>query len=88
MLRNSCPKLYIVAEETKLKLSKAKTGKNRDENSLTAKSVNQYTLDDMFIKNWASATQVFRIMGFDNSFIAKCCNGQKEMAYGFKWQYA
>ena len=50
-----------------------------------SKQVNQYDLKGNFIKTWNSATDINKELGYDISFIRKCCNGKRKQAYGFIW---
>lgn len=50
--------------------------------------INQLTLDGEFIKQWDSARDVERELGFNNGSIIKSCKGKLEKAYGYKWGYA
>ena len=56
-------------------------------NGKTSKSVLQFTLDDILVKEYASAMQVERETGFSNGNICACCNGKLKTAYGHKWKY-
>ena len=47
----------------------------------------QETLDGEFIKEWYSASQVERELGFLQSGISRCCNGDAKQSKGFKWKY-
>lgn len=47
----------------------------------------QYDLQDNFIKEWKSATDVKNTLGFNNSSITNCCKGKTKSSYGFKWKY-
>ena len=51
------------------------------------KPVNQYTLDGILIRTWRTANDCKRKLGYDNSSIAKCCNGKLKTAYGYRWGY-
>lgn len=53
-----------------------------------SKPINQYDLNDNLIKTWPSYAQIKRELGYDRSFIGKCCRGRYKKAYGYKWQYA
>ena len=55
-----------------------------DKNSIR---VLQLDLYGQPIKEWKSATECKRMLGYDNSSIAKCCRGVMDSAYGYKWQY-
>lgn len=63
-----------------------KTGNNR-RNGKLAKPVRQYSLDGEFIKDWPSAIEVTRQLGFNQGGISRCCLGQIVQAYGYKWEY-
>lgn len=56
-------------------------------NGKKSKQVLQFDLQDNFVKEYLSTHQAERETGFDNSNIAKCCNGKYKTAYGFKWKY-
>lgn len=62
----------LLSEETKLKKSKG---------------IVQYSLDGQFIREWVSATQVERELGFSKSNVCNCCRGKLPKAYGFIWKY-
>ena len=62
------------------------TGIERQAKKLS-KVVLQFTLDEILVKEYASAMQVERETGFNNGNIVKCCNGKQKTAYGFKWKY-
>ena len=48
----------------------------------------QYTLEGEFVRKWDSATEIKNKLGFDNSFISKCCRGERKSSYGFIWKKA
>ena len=52
-----------------------------------SKPIEQYDLEGNFIKEWDSATQVERDLGFNHSNISKCCLGRSKTAYNYKWEY-
>jgi len=87
-------------EETKKKMSESHKGEKSylfgkvytDEekeqmmlNSRSAKKVNQYTLDEKFIKTWASVTQIRREL--NNASVSLVCNGVLKTSGGFKWTW-
>ena len=53
-----------------------------------AKPVYQYSLDGDLIKEWPSAAEVKRSMGFSAGNIGQCCLGKRKTAYGYIWKYA
>lgn len=56
-------------------------------NGKCSKPVLQFDLQDNFIKEYPSAMQVERELGFNNGNIIKCCKGKYKTANGFKWKY-
>ena len=54
-------------------------------NSPLAKKVNQYTLDEKFIKTWTSVTQIRREL--NNGSVTRVCNGTLKTSGGFKWTW-
>ncbi len=70
-------KNFKLSEEHKIKLR----------NNNKVKKVIQKSLDDKFIKEWISASEIKRELGFDNSQISKCCRNKSKQAYGYKWNY-
>lgn len=52
------------------------------------KKVCQYTLDGAFVKEWLSATEIQRVLGFDNGYISNCCKGKSKSAYDFIWKFS
>lgn len=90
-----------LSEETKRKLSEAKKGKNhplygkhhteetRRKMSETHKNpILQYTKNGEFIREWASATDAARELGFKQQNISACCRGKLKTSNGFKWCYS
>lgn len=51
-----------------------------------SKKVYQYT-KGKFVKEWSSATEIERVLGFDQGNISKCCNGRQKTAYDYIWSY-
>jgi len=60
---------------------------NRKRNGKLSKPVLQYTLDGKFIKEWPSAIEITRQLGFNQGGISRCCLGQVDKVYGFIWVY-
>lgn len=52
------------------------------------KAVNQYDLNENFVKKWDSMMEIQREKGFFNSCICDCCKGKQKTAYGYIWKYA
>lgn len=52
-----------------------------------AKTVYQYSLNGGFIKQWVSAGEIERELGYSRENISKCCKGKVKTAYGFQWSF-
>ena len=52
-----------------------------------SKVVLQFTLDNILVKEYPSANQVERELGFAQPNISACCNGKYKTAYGYIWKY-
>lgn len=59
------------------------------QNSLNKKTVEQYSLDGIFINTWDSATDAARELGLSSgSHISGCCRHKEFSAAGYLWKYA
>ena len=47
----------------------------------------QYNLDGTFIKEWETASDIERELGFDSHNIRTCCRGVVKTSSGFVWKY-
>lgn len=78
----------------------ANTGKKRDIRvgkkiaEKLSKPVIQLTLNNEFVKEWSSANEIQRELGFANNNINKVCSGKTtsqgficKTAYGYKWKF-
>ena len=81
------------SNETKQKLSDAKKGekspyygKNGKDHPMS-KPILQYTLKGVFLKEWESATQVKKVLGFCNTSIGKCAQEKISTSYGYIWKF-
>ena len=50
--------------------------------------IKQYTLDGEFIKEWKSAREIERVLGYNQANIRHCCEKQGRYAKGFQWRYS
>ena len=46
----------------------------------------QYDLNDSFIKEWDSLSEIEKKLKFFHSNIRLACNGTYKQAYGYKWK--
>ena len=57
-------------------------------NGKCSKPVLQIDKDTLeVIKEWPSAHEVERQLGYSNASISQCCNGKRNTASGYKWKY-
>ena len=52
-----------------------------------SKPVLQYTKSGEFVKEWKSATDVQRTLGYLHNNISNCCNGKRKSAYNYIWKF-
>lgn len=75
------------------KASKVQKGKPKSDehkqkiSEARRKPILQFTLDNIFIREWDSAKSASKELNIDSGFIAKCCKGKCKFAYGFLWKY-
>lgn len=81
------------SDERKRKISQSNSGKKYNLGKIyqckNYKKVQQYDLDNNFIKEW---NNVYEILNFlnkkpTNMSIFRCCQGKIQQAYGFIWKY-
>lgn len=56
-------------------------------NQRISKPVLQFTKDGEFVKEWKSATDVKRNLGFAQQYISSCCTGKHKSAYNYIWKF-
>ena len=57
-------------------------------NGIGSKVVLQFSLEGIFIREWASTKEVERSLGYNSSYIGRCCrNLIINTAYGYIWRY-
>ena len=49
--------------------------------------VEQWSLGGELIKVWPSQQEIKRVLGFQQSNISKCCNGERHTAHDFVWKW-
>lgn len=52
------------------------------------KKIVQLSLDGEPVKTWSNSREIFKETGMSDWSISECCRGNRNKAYGFKWQYA
>ena len=52
-----------------------------------SKSILQFTLDNILVKEFSSTIQIERELGFSCGNIVNCCKGRYKQAYGYIWRY-
>ena len=73
---------------TGIKRRSAKIALIKINNPKLCKPVSQYDLEGNFIKDWPSAAEVQRQLGFKSTNITKCCKGiiKRVNKYTFKYK--
>jgi len=61
---------------------------NYYENLTKPIQINQYGLNNEFIKTWSGSYGASKELDIDNSSITKCCKGKYKTAGGYIWSYA
>ena len=65
-----------------------RVNKTRGVNNIkNSKTVYQYSLDGELVKEWQSAAEIERQLGFASSSINVCCLGKKKTSHGYIWSY-
>lgn len=60
--------------------------RNLENNSLV-KKVAQCNMDGSIVKVWPSMRMAARAIGHPHDGISLCCNGKREISYGYKWKF-
>lgn len=68
------------SDEDKIRIRRASYEKS-------IKSVDQLSLEGVFIKTWESMTIAAKELGLDRSNIGACCNGRIKTCGGYKWRF-
>jgi len=61
--------------------------RNRRISEALSKPVLQFSKIGRFIQEWSSANEVERVLGFQHSHIAECCNEKLKSYKGYIWKY-
>jgi group I intron endonuclease len=56
-------------------------------NSHLSKSIQQFTLDNILIREWDSLNHASKTLNIDITGISKCANGKFKSSYGFIWKF-
>lgn len=67
--------------------SKKPTGCPYCKNPSKYKKIGQYTLSGEKIKVWANAKEAASVLNVKTNSITRCCNGERNTAYGYIWKY-
>lgn len=49
--------------------------------------IDQYSLDDEYIKTWNSSVEIEKTLGIKQSNICLCCKGKRDSVGNYKWKY-
>ena len=61
---------------------------SKSKRNTNCRAIVQSDLQGKEIRKWVSFMEVNRVLGYDVGFLARCCKGRCETAYGYKWRYA
>jgi len=64
-----------------------KISKIKIDNNHTGKPVNQYDLNGKFIKEWKSAAEIERVLGYKSENISATCLGKQKSSNYFIWKF-
>jgi hypothetical protein len=78
----------ILSKEHKIKISKAKKGKNTDEKHWNSKKIIQLSKEGFFINEFNSMAKAEKQTGICLSSISQCCKGKQKHAGDYCWMYA
>lgn len=67
--------------------SRGKRISEANTNGKLSKPVLQFSKTGEFIREWPSAMEVERVLGFQHSHIVNCCNGKRKTHQGYIWRY-
>lgn len=59
----------------------------KNKNGKCSKPVLQFDLEGNFIKEWPSAMEIQRQLGYYQTYISACCNRKRKSAHKFIWRY-
>lgn len=60
---------------------------NKGKISLKRKTILQFTLDNVFIRVWDSATTASKELNINQSNITSCCRGKRNQCGGYVWRF-
>lgn len=82
-VNNALSNLSLVTHKENLNWG---TRNERSAKSLS-KTVLQFTIEGIFIKEYPSLMQVERELGFSRGVICDCCKAKRKTAYNYIWKY-
>ena len=59
----------------------------KNTNGKLSKPVLQYTKSGEYVREWKSASDVQRNLGYFQNYISSCCTGKYKYAYNFIWKF-
>ena len=76
---------FKFSKEAKQKMSQSRKNKPRKNNGNLSQPVLQFDLDFNFIKEWPSAAEIERQLGYKASQISRCCNNNLDTYKKYIW---
>lgn len=69
-------------------VSSSENAYNRKNSTRSLRKINQYSLNNIFIKKWDSSNEILKILNLKSrGSILKCCLGKSKTSYGYIWKY-
>lgn len=59
----------------------------KSEKNVCSKKIEQYSIDNKFVKLWNSSMDIERFYGIDQASIIRCCKNKQKTSMGFVWKY-
>jgi hypothetical protein len=60
---------------------------NRKTDKYIRQPILQFNLKEEFLREWKSAEEIFKELGFDKSAILRCCKGKQKKSYWYIWKF-
>lgn len=76
-----------LTEEHKRKISEAKKGKLCSYTRKLCKKIDQFNINEDFLKTWDSIAEIERTLGIKGTHISRVCRGKRKTTGGFIFKY-
>ena len=76
-----------LTEEHKRKISLAKKGKINENTKKLMKKIDQYNLENEYIKTWESISSIEKELGILGTHVSRVCRGKRKTTGGYIFKY-